>query len=279
MSKARSLEADITHKKIGIFSFGDGSLGYRRAARRVAQQAEGFKDLGNSLAVNKRNIETSFPSESHLINWKDRGFGYWAWKPLALEYALKTFGTEIDVLCYVDAGCWVNVTSSSKERLGGYTGACENSGALTFSSGDGNLDAKFCKKELVEEMTPLPLHLNTTQRAATLWLLHRDLAADFARRWWELASNHSLINDSFDSEIQDSRFLAHRHDQSIFSLLAKGDGFPISSDKIDIHPANTVIGAQEQAIPFWASRHRSGSLTMSMNPIRRAARAAESIIP
>jgi hypothetical protein len=266
-------------QKIGIFSFGDGSLGFRRAASRVAQQAGGFEALGNALTVNKQQIKTSFPSESGLINWKERGLGFWAWKPLALTYALKTFEPEIDILGYVDAGCWVNVTALSQERLGAYEDACEDSGALTFSSGDGNLDANFCKKELVQEMAPLPLHLNTTQRAATLWFIHRDLAADFALRWWELASNHNLINDSFDSEIQDSRFLAHRHDQSIFSLLAKRDGFPISSDKIDIHPANTVIGAREQAIPFWASRHRSGSLVMSMNPIRRAIRAAESIIP
>lgn len=261
--------------RVAVFSFGDGSLAYRSAAKRVAAQASYLHPSIAAIAFHKQDLIRGYSADSQLIEWHNRGFGFWKWKPLALRLALDVLPRSIDYLIYADAGCWIHKSAAALLRLEEYLDGVSKHGSLTFSSGEGNTEEKFTKMELLDFMSASTADRATTQRAATLWILERNVAADFVGEWWKIANTKDLITDKLKPSIQSPIFIDHRHDQSIFSLIAKRRGFPLSVDNIDIHPAHTEIGPLEDSIPFWAARHRSGFRSLSMNPVARGARFIE----
>ena len=221
----------------------------------------------------------AFPQEASSIDWEARGLGYWKWKPLALRLALSVFPESIRYLVYVDAGFWVNNSQAALSRLEEYVETASREGGLTFSSGQGNTEEMFSKAELLNYMSATLAEMTSAQRAAGLWILDREVANEFAADWWRICNTGNLITDAFEHRIQRHAFIAHRNDQSVFSLLAKRQGLPMSADDIDIHPAYSNIGPLQNSIPFWAARHRSGHRSLSMNPIVRAARFIEQNMP
>lgn len=268
---------NVPKDNMAVISFGDGSLAYRRAAKRVIDQSQLFSQVSLGLAVNKKILRNFSIEDSKRVSWSDPNLGFYAWKPLTLLYALKKLPPRIEYIFYADSGCWFNFTKSSEVRLDEYLAIVKESGGLTFSSGYPEI--KFTKKELINEMNPPEYYLETDQIAATQWIMKRDTANDFSKKWWEYSSQIHLINDEFNLEIQNLEFIAHRHDQSIFSLLSKNYKIPMHADNIEIHPHKKKITEVELAIPVWATRHRSGSKSLSMNFFRRAIRGLEQNIP
>lgn len=264
---------------IGVVSFGDGSLAYRRAARRVANQALGFPQVSSSLALHKSDLVKLFPSESQHISWDARGLGFWAWKPLSVMAAIKRFeGSNVTTILYVDSGCWVNVTPSSIERLSIWQQTAEQHGAITFSSGKGNTERRFTKQEVFDSLGD-GFDRDETQRAATMFMFTVEFAQDFLSSWWRSCKDLRLVDDTYDNARQDPAFITPRHDQSLFSLQAKNYGLPLMKDDIDIHPAVRPITSEQLAVPIWGARHRSGMMSLSMNPAQRAIRMIEQLLP
>jgi hypothetical protein len=263
---------------IGLVSFGDGSLAYRRAARRVAKQALEFPQVSNSIALRISDLKIAFPEESAKIQWGARGLGFWAWKPLAVLFALKNFESEVSQIIFADGGCWMNSSTQSQSRLEQWAASCEASGAITFSSGAGNSDRRFSKREAID-ILGLGVELDDVQRAGGVFMMNRDYAKEFSQEWWAFCQNPILINDEYDPSLQDPCFVEHRHDQSIFSLMSKNLGIPVMPDILDIHPANGSPTPEQLSVPIWASRHRSGMNSLSMNPILRALRMIEQKLP
>lgn len=264
---------------LSIYSFGDGSLAYRRAAKRVVAQALEFGILESAFNIEKKTISSEFPKLASQIHWNAPALGFWAWKPLVLKHALNNLSATTKVIGYVDSGCWVNVNTRSTDRLTHYFEVAKSSGGVTFYAGKGCVESTYTKKELINRMKPSNTSLNTTQRAGGIWLLRVDAAEAIVEKWWEFASNFANINNDFDQNIQVENFVAPRNDQSIFSLLVKEAGIPVLEDDLNIHPALKEISSKDLCLPFWAARHRSGSRSMAMDPIHRAIRAIEQTLP
>ncbi len=268
-----------------LVSFGDGSLAMRRAAKRVVDQAAKFGVYDSTLQVTKRDLIKAFPVESQKINWSKPGLGWWAWKPLVLELALRNarvsnLPAEQISITYLDAGCWINATSCAKARLEDYHDQAISSGGLFFSSGENNSDHKYTKNELKGYLSGLPdSRLGEAQFAATAWLMRCDMAIEIQKEWWEICQQEDLVSDNFEPEFQHAAFSAHRNDQSALSLILKSRGFTPHQDVIDIHPAHTKIDDTVDCIPFWAARHRSGVNSLSMSLWRRGLTALEQSIP
>lgn len=260
-----------------IITFGDGKLAYRRAARRVLEQSKDFFQFSSGMAITKNDLISFFPDESKLIRWDEPNLGHYAWKPLALKFALKNLNKNSNFIFYADSGSWVNYNSKSSQRLNLYLETAEDKGGLCFSSGFN--EKCFTKMELINRLTVSNQDLDSPQLAGGIWLLERNTAENICNKWWELASNFELVNNKFNKEIQNKDFIAHRNDQSIFSILAKQANLPISQDDVEIHPHKLKITETELAVPIWAARHRSGSRSLSMNPIMRGIRAIEQQIP
>jgi len=263
---------------IGLVSFGDGSLAYRRAARRVAKQALEFPQVSSSIALRISDLKIAFPEESANIDWGSRGLGFWAWKPLAVLYAIEFFQPKVSQILYADGGCWINSRAQAQQRLDEWATSCQANGAITFSSGAGNSDRRLSKREAIDVLGK-GVELDEVQRAGTVFMMNRDYAKDFSKEWWAWCQDSMLINDDYDPSLQDPCFVEHRHDQSIFSLMSKSRGIPVMPENIDIHPANGSPTPEQLSVPIWGSRHRSGMNSLSMNPILRALRMIEQKLP
>ncbi len=263
---------------IGVVSFGDGSLAYRRAARRVAKQALEFSQVSSTVALGISDLQIAFPEETAKIDWTARGLGFWAWKPLAVLSALKLFEAKVSNIVFADGGCWMNLSPQSQSRLEEWATSCEASGAITFSAGQGNSDRRFSKREAVDILGK-GIELDEAQRAGGVFMMDRDYAKSFAAEWWGFCQNPILINDEYDPSLQDPNFVEHRHDQSIFSMMAKHRRLPLMPDILDIHPASSPLTPEQLSVPIWASRHRSGMNSLSMNPVLRGLRMIEQKLP
>lgn len=261
-----------------VGSFGHGSLGYRRAARRVVIDTLTFGQVCNGSSFTKRDLLVALPHEAKEVNWNARGAGFWAWKPLVLMALTQKGLGRADFVLYLDSGFLVNNNPASSSRLDSYLQFAREHGALTFSSGTANTDRKYCKAEVLEVLNRPSVDLDSTQRAGGIFILHKTIVRDFANEWWNYTRQESMVNDDVRHS-QSPTFIEHRHDQAIFSLLAKAKGWPMSPDAIDFHPGIQRPNPVQVQLPFWAARHKSGLRSASMNPFIRAVRAFERVLP
>ena len=148
-----------------------------------------------------------------------RGYGFWRWKP---TICLKHYESieDGDVVLYADAGCVFN--SPAKQRLLDYKSMALQHNLVTFQMT--HIEKMWTKRELLQEIgceSRLDV-LNSGQIEGTAFVFAKTpFTGQFLRTWDFLSrKNPVLINDEITIP-QLSEFREHRHDQSIFSLLAK----------------------------------------------------------
>lgn len=263
---------------VSLVSFGAGSLAYRRAAKRVAEDAGQFGLITENIAAGLHTLEKINDQRLAQVDFSSRGFGFWAWKPFLIKKAMVEAEPSVEVICYLDAGFHVNFNSHSEIRLQEYVEIAVEAGALTFESGP-FAEEKFCKMDVLEELGVSQEHRRSNQLAGGLFLIRRD-QLDFVEKWCELVSKPEMVDDSPSLRPNANTFIEHRHDQALFSILSKRSNYKVSSDNINLHPSRQDFDSKiAHSIPFWASRHRSGFRSLSMNPLIRSIRMIEQVMP
>lgn len=159
-----------------------------------------------------------------------RGYGFWSWKPYIIHRHLASL-PEGDVLLYVDAGFSMNVEGLN--RFHSYTkrALAHPTGWLAFESG--STQGAYTKRALLralgadDEITrSLPMLQSCCQ-----FISARPENRALLVRWYELMQQRPLIDDSRSPD-EYGDFVAHRHDQSVFSILAHRHGVDHSKDEI-----------------------------------------------
>jgi hypothetical protein len=85
-------------------------------------------------------------------------------------------------------------------------------------------EIKYCKKKLVDYLSPSKADLELGQFVATVQIMRKNAhTVNIVNEWYRIACMHELIDDTIDAN-EDARFVDHRHDQSIYSLLVKKYG-------------------------------------------------------
>lgn len=151
-----------------------------------------------------------------------RGYGYWRWKSYLVE---KTFNTlaDGDILVYADAGCDFN--SNAINRLQEYFQIVQKStsGILAFS--DKQIEYQYCKSDTAAFFNILQNSdiMNTNQMWAGFFILQKkDTSNLFVQTWKDICiTQPQLITDKVSKIPNHKNFIEHRHDQTIFSILAK----------------------------------------------------------
>lgn len=253
-------------QEINFVTFGSTPR-YGRALKRIKRQARSLRVFRNVWAWTQNDLDASF-REHHAGILRDdvRGYGYWIWKPQVILQALaRTYPGGH--LVYADAGCTLH--AHGVHRLRQYTALATSSpiGLLAFDLGYPEL--MYTKMDTVHAVLSQPpraslppAHPATSdygpvtragQVCATAHIWHNIPAAhDLAARWLYYCTkdNYRYAND-IPSVLQNSaEFRDHRHDQSIFSLLAKSSGATIIPDE------TWHAEWPEQAWPIHASRIR-----------------------
>ena len=181
-----------------------------------------------------------------------KGGGYWLWKPYLIKKMFDEMNNN-DLLFYFDAGSMVN--SKGKSRFEDYV-------EMLFDSETGTIDFELPYREYQYTLqetfnyfkSPENI-INTNQLMSTI-LIFRKCAhsSQLVNTWYDVACNNPvLFTDEFEDLPQCEAFVAHRHDQSIFSVIRKQYGANILTDETWF-PEFVRDGYN---YPLWATRFRS----------------------
>lgn len=225
--------------QVHIATFGDGI--YLEQAKKFAETLT--KKFPNYIVhrYDMSMIDEDFKEKNKDILSNRRGFGYWLWKPYICKQVYDSMNNG-DILWYIDGGL-VLKDNIDFENIVKWCSQCSSGGlACEQNTPQGN----FCKKDVFlqlkmdyEKYAPL------MQYASGFFMLqHRETNHSFLQEWLNTACIPGMLDDSPAKYPEDSKWspISHRHDQSIFSLLAHKYEF-------DVIPA-----ANEGEWPFYRKR-------------------------
>lgn len=224
-----------------------GSYDYTKQVERIKDEAlqSGFFDTVTTTYPH--NLDVSFRNK-HKNFLHGRGYGYWIWKPQIILQKLSLM-VENDILCYVDSGCTIN--KHGKVRFLDYINFVSNnkSGIVCFQLNP-FLEKQYTKKEVFEAIGYE--FSETLQICATYFFIRKcKESMQLVREWSELTQNYTMINDEKTIE-QDTFFIDHRHDQSIWSILNK-------KYKTHVIPEDEGWPPGRREYPIWGSRIRKNN--------------------
>jgi hypothetical protein len=175
----------------------------------------GFDEV---ISYGPEDIDRHFFSRNVQILSKKRGNGYWLWKPYFIRKSLRLLN-EGDFLFYSDSGAYFIASVEPLIDISVTSGQDIVPFELT------QIEKYWTKRDAFVLMgCDSHEYTHTQQRQASFSLWRKTVFTDrFAAEFLELAQDERLITD-IDNRMGVPNypgFIAHRHDQSIFSLLTK----------------------------------------------------------
>jgi hypothetical protein len=247
---------------------------FARSRRRLAAQAADLDLFDRIITLDELALERRFVRQkADFFARRTRGFGFWVWKPYLIERALNTLSDD-DVLVYSDVGN--HFDAANKYRLAEYVQMAKTARLPILSPALSNAfpEIAWSKRELLAYFGVSDDFeiLQSPQREANFIIaVNSPSIRRLVRAWNEVHEcSLSLFDDSIYLE-QDSRFVAHRHDQSAFSILSKLSGaasLPPSSDDFVLRKRDKV---QQQAhLRYLAFLAKNGLLVDHLDGGRKA---------
>jgi len=200
------------------------STPFKKTFSRLLIQVQEYKVFDEIILCSEKNLDKAFRQKfKKLLRPYSKGYGYWSWKPQVIYQELCQMN-EGDILLYMDAGSHLNL--SGKDRFMDYLDCVGKSetGILAFRS-PVHIERKLTKIDVFRyfQVEDDKYYTNTTQIEAThIFIRKCRTSVDFINEWLHvLYDNSGLFTDSISQCPEFPEFEEHRHDQSVFSILAK----------------------------------------------------------
>ena len=194
---------------------------YTSAANNLKKWAEEFNLFSSITIINPNILFQDYEFFQRHINYiikNKRGFGYWVWKPYIILKKLQEL-KEGDLLLYMDACCFLNI--KAKEKFLHYVD-------LANKNPDGNLFFEYsqiisnwCKMDLIEHLDAKNIMNEREIMPGVAFIRVNEKMINFYKKFYEIACNYHLIDDTPSISPNTPTFREHRHDQSIFSILVR----------------------------------------------------------
>jgi hypothetical protein len=210
-----------------------GTNNYKNALARIENEAINMNIFNSITIYNEdtlKNDDYFWNKHSSFIINNKRGYGYWLWKPYLILKKLNEINIG-DTLIYADAGCTLN--PNGIDKLLEYLHKLNNSEKKMLSFELCYSEKNYTKMDLFKHLNmDTDNDLNRRQLLATYIILQKtNDNIEFIKKWYLTGCIYNLIDDSSSKHINDNSFIDHRHDQSIYSLLAKEYGSEILQDE------------------------------------------------
>ena len=160
--------------------------------------------------------DTSFYDFNKEVLTKERGSGYWLWKPYIIYNTLKKIKDD-DFLLYCDSGV---IIINDIELL-------KNNGDITiFNNEWSHID--WCKMDVLRSM--LPNHtfesiIKIKQVQASVFFIKKtEYNLNLIKEWLSWSQINNFIDDSPSKLPNINTYKEHRHDQAIISNLVIREG-------------------------------------------------------
>jgi len=175
----------------------------------------------NVFSFRAKDMDDDFTRRNAHILSQPRGGGYWLWKPYFIRRALELL-QEGDVLFYCDSGA-VFVRSATP-----LLSLRENRGQSMLVFEIQHVEKLWAKRDALILMgCDEERFIETRQRLGGFLLMRKDsFSVSFVDEWLSYAQDERILTDLPNTQGKDNHpgFIAHRHDQSILSLLSKKRG-------------------------------------------------------
>lgn len=205
------------NNKIYFLSFADKRF---KSTKRIEREAHDF-GIFTDVLVGDESMFDKWYWDKYKHRFKDRGFGYWQWKPYLIRRLLDNIEVG-DIVLFLDAGCSFN--HNGIERFKDYIEILNNSksGILVFNTG--MKETAWTKGDIFSYLNVYdnPEYLNHGQVAGGIVFLKKCANSyAFVNQWYYISHNHyPLITDSPSIVPNFPDFRENRHDESVMSLLS-----------------------------------------------------------
>lgn len=198
------------------------------STERIAFEAKKMNIFDSIKVYSENDFDDDFnQTNGKYIQKYKRGYGYWSWKPYIIKHELEQINDD-DVIVYADCGCmfvyqniielkkWIDIVHNSE------------SGILSPSAGP-YLEHEWTRMDLYDYVNKTynkngeNIFENTIQiGAGILTICKKTKSVNFVNDWYDVMTRHfELCTDDKSSIPNHPNFKENRHDQSVFSLLAK----------------------------------------------------------
>lgn len=251
-----------------LLTFADGSHTLRRSSQRLKRQAKKSGFFTNVVVENNRTLKRDhadfWDKHGSFIENNPKGHGFWIWKSEIILQELKRLPPDTG-LVYLDAGCQLNISNAnSRKRLSEYleiATLCHFFAMQTFDGEFGIQDLSeyaWSKKNVINHFGLSPNELSTGQiQAGILFIVPSEQTIKIIELWQKYCTidNYKYLLDSDTDESNYPAFREHRHDQAIFSAIAKKNKIFTIKDETFWMPNWHIDG---QNFPIWAMRTKNG---------------------
>jgi hypothetical protein len=204
--------------KTHFLSFGNG-FKFFGSRRRLAVEVRRLEAFDEITIADSRSLGADFWRErGQLVDRYKRGYGLWSWKPYLIMRRLEAMD-DGDLLMYADVGCSLN--HEGRPRLMQYfERARTGPGWLGFSL-PGNKEGQWTKRAMLKAYhQDNPETRSRPQLASGIHFVRAcEATRRLASRWYDACGRDRETNDELSAD-EHPEFVAHRHDQSAFSLLS-----------------------------------------------------------
>ncbi|HEY5367867.1 MAG TPA: hypothetical protein VIJ75_02655 [Hanamia sp.] len=192
---------------------------YIKARQRYVSEMAEKAIFSKIYSLGPEDIYDEFLKDHEsFINNNPRGYGYWIWKPFIVHKILMELD-DGDILVYGDAG---NELSGSREECLQIFDIVKNLPGTKLIAQDSYRTYLFTKTDLFFKVRwyGLLYVLKLQVQAGRLVIEKNDKTQKFVSEWLKICTiNYKNIDDSPSLLPKLPRFVEHRHDQSVFSLL------------------------------------------------------------
>jgi len=195
---------------------------YAESLVRIKMQAEYSGFFDKIIIYTEKDFDQTFLDSYSDLMKNNTGYGFWIWKSYFVK---KTFDkmNDGDILVYADAGCSIVKNLESYKKFKIYINLVKQheSGSLAFQM-------CFPEETYTKSKTFIEFDLNNDeyrksgQLVGTIFFLRKcPNTIKLVDEFYNYSTNVEIINNEFNKIEEIPTFIAHRNDQSIFSLLRK----------------------------------------------------------
>ena len=185
------------------------------------------------FSFNDLSRKKKFQIKNFIKENKKRLYGYACWKPEIILNYLNII-PDGSILQYSDIGCHFN--KSGMKRLKEYLEITNRNNILVFQYKEPNIkidlnlkyqiyyEQEYTKSDLFSFLKiPTYSSIRTSEQiwSGTMFFKKNSETINLLEKWLEISHVSNLIDDSPSIENNHYKFVEHRHDQSVFSILCK----------------------------------------------------------
>jgi hypothetical protein len=240
--------------KIYFISFGT-THNYSQSLNRIKQEAENLGIFDKIIIYTENDFDKEYlEKHGEFIKNNRCGYGYWIWKSY---FTKKTFELmeNNDILIYADCGCHLVNNDIAKSRLQTYITLCNrmNPGNLAFQMCFP--EKQYTKMDVFVRLNEVnDKMMNSGQLVGGIFVMRKCInTINLINKYYELCEEYNLINNDTSITINDTSFIAHRNDQSLFSILRKQMGCILIPDETWYE---NFMSPEAQSKPILATRIR-----------------------